>query len=130
MKVSDNLYIFIISLIAVTPFFLAEHFIKDFILIPIIETISIFFIFIFLIKTCECKSQHTPFIFSFWYLLFKAAIMSIYLGTENPLVIYNFILGFFWVNITIKGIKNKDMMYWLLWLIVGICVNIIFKLMA
>jgi len=130
MKASDNLYIFLISLISIAPFFLAEHFIGDFIAVPIIETISVFFMFIFLIKTCERSSEFTPVLFSFWYLLFKVAIMSIYLEIGSPLVFYNFILGFFWINFATRGIRNKDMMYWLLWLIIGICVNIIFSLMV
>jgi len=130
MKVSDNIYIFILSLISILPFFLAGHFIESFILIAIIETISVFFFFIIIFKTCEEKSEFTSYIFSFWYLLFKVAVMSIYLGTETSLIFYNFILGFFWVNITIKGIKNRDKMYWLLWLVIGICVNIILSLMT
>jgi len=129
MKVSNSLYIFLISLISTIPFFLAEHLIGDFIIVPIIETISVFFIFIFLFKTSE-TSEFTPVLFSLWYLLFKVAIMSIYLGTENPLVLYHFILGFFWINFTTRGIMNKDKMYWLLWLVIGVCVNIIFSLMV
>ncbi len=130
MKTADNLYIFLIAMFSVVPFFLAEHFIGDFIIVPIIETISVFFMFIFLVKTSECKSELLMALFSFWYLLFRAGIMSIYLGTENLLIIYHFILGFFWINFTIRGIKNKDVMYWLLWLIIGTCVNIIFCLIV
>ena len=128
MKSADNIYIFLIALFSIVPFFLAEYFIGDFILVPAIEALSIFFIFVFLIKTSSGSFDSIAAFFSFWYLLLKAAILSVYMGTGNTHVLANFIFGFFWINFTIRGIKNKDKMYWLLWFVVGVCVNIILNL--
>ena len=129
MKTEEGLLIFFVSIFAVVPFFLIKHFAENFILVPFVETVAVFFVFIFLSKACKCEFGSTLTMFSIWYLIFKAAGMSIYLGVGNDVIAYFFITGFFWINFTTRGIKNIDRMYWLLWFIVGLCFNIILSLL-
>jgi len=130
MKSLEVLYYFLISLFSIVPFLFAEYFIGDFLLVPVIETSVVFLIFLFLFKTSDLSFNSSFMLFSFWYLVFKVAIMSLYFGVGNLYIVYNFLLGFFWINISVRGIENKDRMYWLLWFIVGVCLNIILTILC
>lgn len=129
MKSLEVLYYFLISLFSIVPFLFAEYFIGDFLLVPVIEVSVVFLVFLFLFKTSDLSFDSSFMLFSFWYLVFKIVIMSIYFGVENSYIAYNFLLGFFWINISVRGIENKDRMYWLLWFIVGVCLNIILTIL-
>jgi hypothetical protein len=125
METKEIIFLLLVSLLSTIPFLLSNYFLSNYFLIVIIECISVFIGFLIVLRKSKQSFNLVINIFSIFYLFSRIGLMNIYSNVNFIYFIYNFLLGIFWINIMVKGVKTKDKLLWALWFIVGLFINIV-----
>jgi hypothetical protein len=129
MESKTIIYSFLICFLAIIPFVLSSLLEFNPLLIIIIETFSVFLCFFFLTKINKDSFFNNSISFCFFYLAFKFLFLS-YQFLDIQKILFYSIFGFFFIQLTIRGLKTRDGISYSLWFLIGLAFNLIIYLLS
>ena len=138
MKSLAVVFIFIICFVSVGIILFLESFIDNFFIIPILESVVIFFSVWFIYKFSEESLLAICFIFAFFFLLLENGVYALAIALDmvdlsyktvlSWRFLYNSIFIFIYIPLLCNGLKYKDKALWVLYFIIGMVLHLIFNL--
>lgn len=139
MKTLNSVFIVVIMIFAVLKILLLEWFVKDFFLIPFIETIIIFFSILLITKVIDEGLSKIVFFSSFVFFCLETVVYLIYSYTglvnsiPSDVFAWRFVYGFFftmiWIPVSCYGLKFKEKILWFFFLFLGCLIHLLINVL-